>query len=147
MPCTFISSWVDLKAPDFCRWSTIRAASLGPMPGRVESCSADAVLMLTFPVGAGLAARATPEDRLTARTAAKQATTRRCSFMAFSYSFLPGQLESGPVVLEKRNSGSGFEVRRGPPSLPRRPAPAVAHTTHLSGATPMPGDRQHTNFF
>src|SRR5207247_4942500 len=34
----------------------MRAASLGPTPGSVVSCSTEAVLMLTLPAGAGLAA-------------------------------------------------------------------------------------------
>src|SRR5207247_11362154 len=46
-PRTFISSSIFLNGPFFCRYSTMRAAVFAPMPGRVCSSLAGAVLMLT----------------------------------------------------------------------------------------------------
>src|SRR2546422_2335374 len=56
----------------------MRAASLGPTPGSVVSCSAEAVLMLTLPAGAGLAAAtASPVVRVRAKATARAVATMR----------------------------------------------------------------------
>src|SRR4029450_8240685 len=80
MPLTFITSLVERKAPDFWRYSTIRPARAGPTPGSVASCSAFAVLRLTFDVGSALdAAPATARagTTSTASATARTAATKR----------------------------------------------------------------------
>src|SRR6185503_9925244 len=82
MPWTFMTSWTVLKPPDFCRYSTMRAASFSPTPGSVTSCCTVAVLTLTFPVGAGLAsARTRPVDARNAKARATAMAETRLRFM------------------------------------------------------------------
>src|SRR5512135_371272 len=81
MPFTFISSCVERKGV-FCLYSMTRAASLGPTPGSVVSCSTVAVLMLTLAVGAGLpAAIAGPDASRAAIARASPAAKKRRSVM------------------------------------------------------------------
>src|SRR5262249_24793486 len=51
MPWTFISSSIFLNGPLLFRYSTIRSAVLGPMPGSAASSIADAVLRLIREAG------------------------------------------------------------------------------------------------
>src|ERR1051325_10958575 len=61
-PRTFISSSIFLNGPFFWRYSTMRAAVLAPMPGRLSSSPALAVLILIGDVSAGLAAERDARD-------------------------------------------------------------------------------------
>ena len=123
MPLTFIRSCVERKEPDFCRYSTMRAASFGPTPGSVVSCSTVAVLMLTFPVGAGLpAASAGPETR--GRRSRGRGRWRRCGGASWHSS----SCAAFPTLAARRRPGG--DVRpRGPPSgfaeASRRPEPSL----------------------
>src|SRR3954466_10414393 len=58
MPGTFISSSIFLKGPFFRRYSMIRAAVFGPIPGSASKSEADAVLrLMTTDVAGGLGGR------------------------------------------------------------------------------------------
>src|SRR5262249_644782 len=54
IPFTFIRSSTFLNCPFFCRYSTIRCATFGPMPGNDSNCASVAVLMLIGDVGAAV---------------------------------------------------------------------------------------------
>src|SRR3989442_8128017 len=108
----------------------MRAASLGPTPGSVVSCSAEVVLMLTLPVGAGLAAAtASPVVRLRTNAIARAVATMRFNIESpFPIQVFPGigggsHEVAGPRLASRagpprsRSSGTG-------PVSPSEPAPA-----------------------
>src|SRR6185295_1540941 len=97
----------------------MRAASLGPTPGRVVSCSTEAVLMLTLPAGAGLtgpAATARPVVRLRAKATARAVATMRFSMQSPFDGEFPG-------IRDVETKGTAFGWPRGP-ALPSLAHPA-----------------------
>src|SRR6185295_7987825 len=88
----------------------MRAASFSPTPGRTVSCCAVAVLMLTLPDGAGLAAAtARPLEATRAKTRARPVATMRWNFMR-SPSFIREGRGRGPAAPQVKRHQNDWRV-------------------------------------
>ena len=143
MPFTFMSSCVERNVPDFWRYSTMRAASLGPTPGSVVSCSTVAVLRLTLRGRARACPRriAVPD---TSRAARRGPARWRRSGEASWESSLKGPALVRLVAARRRPGRERCGLAdRLPDSRPRRPgARSTVSPFRPPGAVP-PHDALH----